>query len=66
MYLGHLIFMAGLAITFRSWAAVALLVFHIFWFQRRVVEDEARLEALFGAEYAAYKRRVKRWIPYVI
>jgi protein-S-isoprenylcysteine O-methyltransferase Ste14 len=66
LYLGHLIFMTGLAITFQSWAAVALLVFHIFWFQRRVVEDEARLETRFGADYAAYKRRVKRWIPYVI
>jgi protein-S-isoprenylcysteine O-methyltransferase Ste14 len=66
MYLGHLIFMAGLAITFQSWAAVALLVFHLFWFQRRVAEDERHLETLFGADYAAYKVRVKRWIPYVI
>lgn len=61
MYLGHLIFMTGLAITFQSWAAVALLVFHLFWFQKRVVEDEARLEAQFGADYVAYKARVKRW-----
>ena len=66
MYLGHLIFMTGLAITFRSWAAVALLVFHVFWFQRRVLEDEKHLEELFGAAYVAYKARVKRWIPYVV
>lgn len=66
MYLGHLIFMTGLAITFQSWAAVALLAFHVFWFQRRVVEDEKHLEQLFGADYAAYKARVKRWIPYVV
>jgi protein-S-isoprenylcysteine O-methyltransferase Ste14 len=63
MYLGHLIFMVGLAITFRSWAALALLAFHLVWFDRRAREDEAHLEALFGADYAAYRARVKRWIP---
>ena len=63
MYLGHMIFMLGLAITFWSWAALLLLVFHFFWFDRRVREDEARLEARFGAPYLDYKRRVKRWIP---
>ena len=66
MYLGHLIFMAGLAITFRSWPAVALLAFHVVWFHRRVLEDEARLEALFGREYRDYKARVKRWLPGII
>lgn len=63
MYLGHLIFMTGLAVTFRSWPAVALLVFHVVWFHRRVLDDEAHLEALFGSEYRDYKARVKRWLP---
>jgi hypothetical protein len=63
MYLGHLIFMAGLAITFRSWLAVALLVFHCVWFDLRVRSDEVHLEARFGDAYRAYKARVKRWIP---
>ncbi len=63
MYLGHLIFMAGLAITFWSLAALALLAFHIIWFQRRVTGDEAHLKVLFGPGYADYARRVKRWIP---
>ncbi|HXF53825.1 MAG TPA: isoprenylcysteine carboxylmethyltransferase family protein [Hyphomicrobiaceae bacterium] len=66
MYLGHLIFMLGLAVTFWSLAALALLVFHIFWFHQRVLKDEARLEARFGQSYADYKARVKRWIPGVI
>jgi len=30
---------------------------------RRVLADEERLRAQFGAEYAAYQARVKRWIP---
>ena len=66
MYLGHMIFMLGLAVTFWSWAALLLLAFHIYWFQNRVLEDEARLTKMFGAQYTDYQRRVKRWIPYVI
>jgi protein-S-isoprenylcysteine O-methyltransferase Ste14 len=66
MYLGHLIFMAGLAITFRSLPAVALLAFHMVWFDRRVREDERHLEKIFGAEYVNYKVRVKRWIPGIL
>ena len=63
MYLGHLIFMLGLALTFWSWLGLILLGLRAAWFQKRVWGDEARLEATFGAEYAAYRGRVKRWIP---
>ena len=41
MYLGHLIFLAGLALTFKSWAGVVLLAIHIPWFDRRAREDES-------------------------
>lgn len=63
MYLGHLIFLAGLALLLASWAGAAVLAFHVVWFDRRVREDEARLAALFGDPYREYCRRVKRWIP---
>ena len=63
MYLGHLIFFAGLAVTLESWIALAVLAFHAFWFDRRVREDEERLAGLFGDAYREYCRRVKRWIP---
>ena len=66
MYLGHLIFMAGLAITFSSWLALALLLFHAGWFHLRVLSDEQRLESQFGETYRAYKSQVKRWIPGVL
>lgn len=66
MYLGHLIFLAGLAITLRSWFAVALLVVHAVWFGARVREDETRLANLFGGSYTEYAKRVKRWIPGVV
>ena len=63
MYLGHLIFMLGLAVTFWSWFALVLLVVNAIWFHRRVIGDEARLRAQFGTEYTDYQARVKRWIP---
>ena len=63
MYLGHLIFFAGIAITLASWIAAGVLIVHAFWFDRRVREDEGRLEQLFGEPYRDYCRRVKRWIP---
>lgn len=66
MYLGHLIFMTGLAITFCSVPAVLLLVFHVFWFHRRVLEDEMHLKTAFGEAYLSYLARVKRWIPGLI
>jgi protein-S-isoprenylcysteine O-methyltransferase Ste14 len=63
MYLGHLIFMLGLALTFASWFALILFVARALWFHRRVLEDETRLQEKFGAAYLDYQRRVKRWIP---
>lgn len=63
MYLGHLIFLAGLALALRSWIGAAVFVFHAVWFHRRVRDDERHLAALFGDAYDSYCRRVKRWIP---
>ena len=66
MYLGHVIFMMGLAVTLWSWFALVLLVARAVRFHRRVLHDEQRLEARFGAEYVAYKKHVKRWIPGIL
>jgi protein-S-isoprenylcysteine O-methyltransferase Ste14 len=66
MYLGHLIFLVGLAVTFWSWVALAILAARAIWFHRRVLHDEQRLEKLFGADYVAYRAQVKRWIPGVL
>jgi protein-S-isoprenylcysteine O-methyltransferase Ste14 len=66
MYLGHLIFMLGIAITFRSWFALVLLIARAAWFHGRVLKDEKRLAARFGDEYIAYARQVRRWIPGIV
>jgi len=66
MYLGHLIFLAGLALALRSWLAAVVLAGHFFWFHHHVRRDEERLTDLFGDTYRDYCRRVKRWIPGVL
>jgi hypothetical protein len=63
MYLGHQIFLAGLALATRSPLATALLVAHVPWFAARAREDEQALEASFGAAYESYRRSVPRWFP---
>lgn len=65
MYLGHLIFMLGLVITFNSWLAVLILIGNAVWFHNRVLDDERHLEIQFGPDYIAYKSEVKRWIPWL-
>lgn len=62
MYLGHLIFLLGLALLL-SGGAWLVFVAHLFWFDQRVREDESRMQELFGSDYDAYRQRVKRWIP---
>lgn len=65
MYLGHLIFLLGLAITLQSFAGILLLIGVAWWFDKRVVFDEKRLLARFGGQYSAYARRVNRWAPFI-
>ncbi len=62
MYLGHMVFLSGLALLTRSPFAVALLATVVPWFDERAAHDERRLEKAFGAEYVAYRDRVPRWI----
>lgn len=63
MYIGHIIFLLGMALVFRSWLAVLLAAGTAVFFHRRVMRDERRLSEQFGAGYASYAGKVKRWIP---
>lgn len=63
MYLGHLLFFAGLGVMF-SWPGWLLFAAHCVWFDRRVRDDESHLAAQFGAAYGDYRRRVGRWLPW--
>jgi protein-S-isoprenylcysteine O-methyltransferase Ste14 len=63
MYLGHLVFAAGVAAVTHSRAATLTAAVLPWWFDRRVRRDERRMAELFGAEYAGYCSRVPRWVP---
>ena len=63
MYLGHLIFIYGLSLTFKSWFALVILSGHMIWFHHRVLGDEEKLRGIFGRDYDDYAARVQRWIP---
>lgn len=65
MYLGHLIFLAGLAFGLRSWLGAAFALAAAVSLQLRVRRDERRLGERFGEPYLQYCSRVKRWIPAV-
>lgn len=62
MYLGHLLFLAGLALATGSRIAAAGLVWQAYRLGDRVAVDEERLERIFGDEYRDYVRRVPRWL----
>ena len=62
MYLGHIIYMVGVALTFQSLFAGAITLARTVWFHFRVLGDEKNLAARFGEPYLAYTRRVRRWL----
>jgi protein-S-isoprenylcysteine O-methyltransferase Ste14 len=65
MYLGHIIFLVGLALFFHSWLAALITAATAIWFHRRVLRDEKKLPARLGPAYVEYQQRVKRWIPWL-
>jgi protein-S-isoprenylcysteine O-methyltransferase Ste14 len=63
LYVGLLVLSAGLALLAGSlWALVALPVEWGLLRWGAVLPEERYLAAKFGAEYADYTRRVRRWL----
>jgi protein-S-isoprenylcysteine O-methyltransferase Ste14 len=62
MYFGLLMAYSGLAFLVGNWWTLILLPVVVFAVDRLVIlNEEAYLDRAFGAEYAAYKGRVRRW-----
>lgn len=66
MYSGHIIFLIGLALTFKSLFGALIAVATAIWFHFRVIKDEYRLSDMFGEPYVVYMKKVKRWIPWIL
>ena len=63
MYLGHIIFLAGLALSLQSLLATLIAAATAVWLHFRVARDERRLRERFGRAYIDYSARVGRWSP---
>lgn len=63
MYLGLLLVLAAVAVTFPSAPGVLVLALFVGYLDRFQIRPEERaLLQKFGAEYAAYQRAVRRWL----
>ena len=63
MYLGGLIMLLGWAIFLSNPLAFLLLPAYVLYINRfQITPEERALTALFGAPYAAYQVRVRRWL----
>ena len=63
MYLGMVIFLIGVeCILVNAWLSLGPFAF-VFYIQRfQIVPEERAMHEKFGAEYDAYRLRVRRWI----
>ena len=63
MYLALALVLLGVAVTVGSTVALLVPVAFLLIMDRRFIRAEERqLQALFGEEYRAYCRRVRRWL----
>ena len=63
MYLGLLLILTGAMVWLGSGANVFILVSFVAYITAfQIKPEEERLERIFGPQYQAYKRRVRRWL----
>ena len=63
MYVSLLLYLLAWAVYLSNWLALLFVpVFVLYINQFQITPEERVLSSLFGPEYAAYKRRVRRWL----
>ncbi|MEJ8826958.1 isoprenylcysteine carboxylmethyltransferase family protein [Variovorax humicola] len=63
MYLGLLLDLSAWAVFLWAPLALAVLPFFVLYIHRfQIVSEERALSSLFGTEYDAYRRAVRRWV----
>lgn len=63
MYLGFLLILIGWGLLLANLFSLLLVLVFVAYMNRFQIEPEEKiLASLFGAEFAAYKQRVRRWL----
>lgn len=63
MYVGLFLVLVGWAVVLSSlWALLGPLAFALYIHRFQITPEERVLSSMFGAEYLAYKERVRRWL----
>ena len=63
MYLGMLLVLVGIGVWLENLLSLLLApAFAVIMTRWHIVREEQLLEARFGEQYRAYRRRVRRWI----
>jgi protein-S-isoprenylcysteine O-methyltransferase Ste14 len=63
IYLGDALILAGLALLWQALPALVLVPVFVWLINARFIRgEEARLAARFGADFAAWRDRVRRWL----
>ena len=63
MYLGMLLVVLGWAVFLSSgWSLAGAALFAAYITRFQIVPEERVLDGLFGASFAEYRRRVRRWV----
>ncbi|MDP9086430.1 MAG: isoprenylcysteine carboxylmethyltransferase family protein [Pseudomonadota bacterium] len=63
MYVGLATLLVSLALALsNAWLLLGPLFFIVFTTRFQIIPEERAMLAKFGADYAAYRRRVRRWL----
>ena len=63
MYLGMVLVLFAWAVFLSSiWSLIGPVLFALFITRFQIIPEERALDALFGAPYAEYRKRVRRWL----
>ena len=64
MYLGIILFYLGLIILTLSLATLVVWIAICLYYDRLADYEETKLQEKFGEEFLAYKKSVRKWIPF--
>jgi protein-S-isoprenylcysteine O-methyltransferase Ste14 len=63
MYLGMVLVLFAWAVYLSSiWSLLGPVLFTLYITRFQIIPEERALDRLFGAPFAAYKKRVRRWL----